>query len=111
VGSQGPLSESNSLSTLGLPDTELRICYEHLNVDIEVLAGKGRAPGIVKMRELIGMVGVERFGVKVTELADVLGKSCDGVSCWMRRGVERRATDPSFAATAERLEYVASEEP
>lgn len=76
-----------------------------------VLAGKGRASEIVKMRELIGMVGVERFGVKVTELADVFGKSRDGVSCWMRRGVERRTTDPSFAAAAERLEYFASEEP
>jgi hypothetical protein len=94
-----------------VPGTELPNCYEHLNVDIEVLAGKGRAPRLVKMRELIGMVGVEQLGVKVTELTDVLGKSHDGVSCWMRRGVERRATDPSFAAAAERLEYVASEEP
>ena len=94
-----------------MPGTELPICYEHLDVDIGVLAGKGRALNNVKMRELIGMVGVERFGVKVTELADVLGKSRDGVSCWMRRGVERRTTDPSFAAAAERLEYVASEEP
>ena len=91
--------------------TELPICYEHINVDIEVMAGKGRAPIIVKMRELTGMVGVERFGVKVTELTGVLGKSRDGVSCWMRRGVERRATDPSSAAAAERLECVASEGP
>ena len=89
----------------------LNLACEHLDVDIEVLAGKGRASKTVKMRELIGMVGVDRFGVKVTELAEVLGKSRDGVSCWMRRGVERRATDPSFAAAAERLEYVASEEP
>ena len=100
-----------AINSVKVPGTELPIYYEHLNVDIEVFAGKGRAKRNVKMRELIGMVGVERFGVKVTELADVLGKSRDGVSCWMRRGVERRATDPSFAAAAERLEYVASEEP
>jgi hypothetical protein len=89
----------------------LNLACEHLNVDVEDLAGRGRAPNTVKMREIIGMVGVERFGVKVTELADVLGKSRDGVICWMRRGVARRATDPSFAAVAERLEYIASEEP
>jgi len=58
-----------------VPGTELPICFEHLKVDVEVLAGKGRARKVVKMREFIGMVGVERFGVKVTELADVLGKS------------------------------------
>ena len=89
--------------TVKVPDTELPICCEHLYVEIEVLAGKGRAPKDVKMGELIRMVGIERFGVKVTELADVHGKSRDGVSCWMGRGVERRATDPSFAAAAERL--------
>jgi hypothetical protein len=54
----------------------------------------------MRIRELIGLVGVERFGVKVTELADVLGKSRDGVSLWMRRGVTRRATNPEFASAA-----------
>jgi len=37
-----------------VPGTELPICCEHLYVDIGVLAGKGRALKIVKMRELIG---------------------------------------------------------
>ena len=87
-----------------MPGTELLICFEHLNVDSEVLAGKGRAQENVKMGEFIGLVGVERFGLKVTKLADVLGGPRDGVSCWMRRGVERRVTDPSFAAAVERLE-------
>jgi len=68
-------------------------------------------PEVVKMRELIGLVGIERFGVRVTELADVLGKSRDGVSRWMRRGSKRRSTDTEFAKAAEQLEYVASEEP
>lgn len=89
----------------------LNLACEQLNVELEDLAGRGRSPEIVKMRELIGTVGIERFGVKVAELADVLGKSRDGVSCWMRRGVKRRATDPDFAAAAERLEYLSSEEP
>ena len=89
----------------------LNLACEHLNVELDDLAGRGRSPEIVKMRELIGMVGIERFGVKVADLADVLGKSRDGVSCWMRRGVKRRATEPDFAAAAKRLEHIASEEP
>ena len=60
---------------------------------------------------LIGTVGIERFDVKVAELAAVLGESRDGVSGWMRRGVRRCATDPDFAAAAEQLEHLASEEP
>ena len=89
----------------------LNLACEHLKVDPEMLAGKGRDLEIVRVRELIGLVGIERFGVKVTELADALGKSRDGVSLWMRRGVTRRATDPEFASAAERLEFVASEDP
>jgi len=87
------------------------LACEYLNVDPEMLAGRGRNLEVVRIRELIGMVGVERFGVKVTELADVLGKLRDGVSLWVRRGVARRATDPEFAPAAERLEFAASEDP
>ena len=60
---------------------------------------------------MVGLVGVEQFGVKVSDPADELGKSRDGVSRWIRRGVSRRASDPEFAADAEKLDHVASEEP
>ena len=89
----------------------LDLACERLNVDPQMLRGRGRDPEVVRMRELIGLVGIERFGVKVKELAGALGKSRDGVSLWMRRGVTRRATDSEFASAAERLEFVASEDP
>ena len=63
------------------------------------------------MRELIGLVGIERYGVKVTALAAELGKSRDGVSRWYRRGAVRREEDPEFAAAAKALDQAASEEP
>jgi len=59
----------------------------------------------------IGLVGVERFGVKVSDLADELGKARDGVSRSIRRGATRRASDPEFAVEAEELDHAASEEP
>lgn len=88
---------------------ELACC--HLGVDRHELGGRGRDPDIVMSRELIGLVGIERFGVKVIELAADLGKSRDGVSKWMRRGSLRRETDPDFAAAVEALDHAASEEP
>ncbi|MBW2693947.1 MAG: hypothetical protein JRE57_15145 [Deltaproteobacteria bacterium] len=59
------------------------------------------APDVVRIRELIGLVGIERYGVKVAELAAELGKSRGGVSHWFRRGAARRAEDADFAAAAE----------
>jgi hypothetical protein len=80
-------------------------------MDRERLADRNRSPAVVRARELIGLVGVERFGVKGTDLADELGKSRDGVSRWIRRGATRRAEEPEFAAKAEKLDHAASEEP
>ena len=48
------MTSGPGIGAILVPGTELPICDEHLNVDIEVLAEKGRAPKIVKKRELIG---------------------------------------------------------
>lgn len=89
----------------------LEVACAHLECDAELLCGRGRAPATVRMRELIGLVGIERYGVRVTELAAELGKSIGGVSHWYRRGAVRRAEDADFAAAAEALDQAASEEP
>ena len=62
------------------------------------------------MRDLVGLVGIERYGVRVTELADVLGKSRDGVNRWSRHGAARSETEPDFAAAAKNLDRFASED-
>jgi hypothetical protein len=53
---------------------------------------------------MVGLVGVERYGVKVKDLAECLGKSEDGVSLWVRRGARRREEDASFAVEAGKLD-------
>ncbi len=89
----------------------LELACEYVGVDREVLGGRGRDPEVVRARDLVGLIGIDRYGVKVKELADEIGKSHDGVSLWCRRGAVRRATEPEFAASAEALDQVASEEP
>jgi REP element-mobilizing transposase RayT len=89
----------------------LAFACAHLDCDIVALRSRGRAPEVVRLRDLIGLVGIERYGVRVIELAAELGKSRDGVSQWYRRGTARRAEDPDFAAAAKCLDDAASEEP
>ena len=64
----------------------MELACAHLECDPGILCGRERAPEVVRMRELTGLVGIERYGVKVTELAAELGKSRGGVSHWYRRG-------------------------
>ena len=87
----------------------LDLACAHLEIKPEILCGRGRAKDVVRWRELVGLVGTERFGVKVKALATELGKSPDGVSQWYRRGVVRRREDAAFAAAAEALDRAASE--
>ena len=63
----------------------------------------------MRIRDLMGLVGVERYGVKVKGLAAVLEKSEDGVSLWVRRGGRRREEDKSFAAEARELDNAMAE--
>ncbi len=80
-----------------------------MEIEPEALGDRGRASEVVRWRELVGLVGIERYGVMVTDLAAELGKSRDGVSLWYRRGVARRREDTEFAAAAEALDQAAGE--
>ncbi len=92
-------------------DDWVNLVCDALDVDRRALADRGRSPEIVWARELLGLVGIERFGVNVGELAEELEKSRGGVGKWYRRGVIRRAEEPEFAAASRRLEDTASEDP
>ncbi|HSN56810.1 MAG TPA: hypothetical protein VLT32_19225, partial [Candidatus Sulfomarinibacteraceae bacterium] len=75
-----------------------------MHMSREALASRSRSPELVRAREVLALVGVARYGVKVRDLAASLGKSEDGVSLWIRRGSQRRLEDAGFAAEVETLD-------
>jgi hypothetical protein len=85
-------------------DAFIRRAAEHLGVSSDVLGARGKAPATVRAREIIAIVGVERFGVKVKDLAGRLGKNPGSVSRWMARAAQRRDEDRKFEACCRRLE-------
>lgn len=91
-------------------DRWVEVACAAVGVKREELASRSRHPGIVQARDIIGLVGIERFGVKVRDLARCLGKSEDGVSLWVRRGARRREEDAAFAAEIEALDSGLCEE-
>jgi REP element-mobilizing transposase RayT len=109
-----------SADELGRPTSPFRSRYKadgwietacrRLGVNRYELASRSRKPEIVRAREMVGLLGVERYGVKVKELAERLGKSEDGVSLWVRRGGRRRGRDAAFAAEVEALDASLREE-
>ena len=75
-----------------------------LAVDVEEVAGRTKRPQVVRARELIVTLGVERYGLRVKELAAVLGVRYDTASLWGRRGARRRRDDGRFGRQMDELE-------
>ena len=91
-------------------DAWIEATRRHFGIEREDLSSRNRNRDIVRVRELVGLIGVERYGVKVKHLAESLGKSEDGVSLWVRRGAQRRKVERDFAEDADALDVEMSEE-
>jgi REP element-mobilizing transposase RayT len=82
----------------------IRRSEEQLGVAAGELGARGKAPATVRAREIVAVVGVERFGVKVKDLAVRLGKHPGSVSRWVAEGARRRREEREFEASCRRLE-------
>ena len=69
---------------------------ELLGLDEQDLRSSSRTVELVEGRELLMTLGVERYRLRVKELAEKVCKSPDGMSQTLARGVRRRAQDDDF---------------
>jgi hypothetical protein len=74
---------------------------ELLGVPFEDLAGRGKAPEVVRARELLTVPGVERYGLRVKDIAAALAEHPAMATGWVMRGVRRRHETPEEAARME----------
>jgi hypothetical protein len=65
-------------------------------VEAADLQSSRRREDLVRARELLTVLGVERYGLKVKDLASELRKSPDGMTQAIARGVRRRVEDARF---------------
>ena len=82
-----------------------------LEVDREDLAGQGQLRQIVRKREAVALIAVERFAVRAKDLAIALAKNQDTVSRWLSRAAVRRREDESFARLIDELDRELSADP
>jgi hypothetical protein len=75
-----------------------------LDVERTALGDRGKAPAIVQVREMLTVVGVERFGVRMSELAGHLGMNAGSVSHWAARAAARRQAHAAFARRCRKVE-------
>lgn len=68
-----------------------------LGVDVGDLTSRRREPRLRELREVVAVVGVEKYGQRAREIAEKLQKNPGSVSRWVTDAAERRLSDPSFA--------------
>ncbi len=78
---------------------------EFLGFEISDLTGRRRAPAIVRARELLATLGVERYGLRVKDIATAFHKSAEAGSRMVSRGTEKRTNEREFRDTLESLDY------
>ena len=92
-------------SRLAVEDYLDRVCGAW-GVDVDELASRRRDPGLREHRELVAVLGVEKYGQRVREIAGRLEKNPGSVSRWVTAAAERRSSDPDFALRLNRLDEV-----
>jgi REP element-mobilizing transposase RayT len=80
-----------------------RAVAKALDVPVEALGGRSRGEELQRARELVMLVGVERCGLKVKDLAVVIGRGAGSASRLYAEAAAVRRTDSGFATTAERV--------
>ncbi len=90
------------------PELEIGVFVEcvagAIGTDLENLRGRGKGYEVSRARELLATLGVERYDLRVKDLAEYLNKHPVTVTDWVMRGVRRRAEDPETAARIEALD-------
>ena len=79
-------------------------CCEILGVSLAEAASRQRTPSLVQARQAMAVLLVERWGVRVGELAAVIDRTRDGTSHLISAAVRRRASDPRFSEFVDDLD-------
>jgi len=76
----------------------------YLDLELDDLQSRRRARDLVNARELLVLLGAERYRIKVKELAQQLRKSPDGISQALARAARKRTMDTAFRTELDRLD-------
>jgi len=74
-------------------------------------SGRGKRREVVRAREILMTLGVERYGLRVTEMAAVLGVLYHSACLWSRRGATRRQENQAFSEKLERIDAIIASSP
>ena len=76
-----------------------------LGVSVEDLRSRQRRPEVVRARETLVVAGVERYGLRVADVANALSKSPDTMTKAIARATRRRAKEREYLRALDQLDH------
>jgi hypothetical protein len=76
-----------------------------LDIPVDALGGRSWGEGLQRARELLMLLGVEQCGLKVKDLAVIIGMGAGSASRLYTQASDVRRVDPAFPAIAERVTH------
>jgi len=80
-----------------------------LGIPLDDLVARTRNLHVVRARELLMLIGAERYRLRVVDLAEALRRSPDGMTKTLARATRRRTEDPRFLDELEALDRSVAE--
>lgn len=93
------------------PEMFVQRTLDVLDTTRQEVSGRGKQKNVVRAREILMALGVERYGLRVTELAAALGARYNSASLWGRRGATRRQHDRAFAGKLDEIDAIIASTP
>ncbi len=87
-----------------MPEQVVAAASTVVGVDPSRLTGHGRERAMTRVREALAVVACDRYGVRVKDLAQAMGKRADLVSTWLRRGALRLRSDVETARLIDEID-------
>jgi putative transposase len=85
------------------PDEYLVAAANALGADLPALSGSRSGRELTRLREMLALAAVETYGIRVKDLAQLLGRNPGVVSRWANMAGERRSHDETFRDRIEQL--------
>ena len=92
-------------------ETFIQRALDVLGHTAEEVSGRGKRQAVVRAREILMTLGVERYGLRVTEMAETLGARYNSAYLWSRRGASRRQEDRAFAKKLDDVDAIIASSP
>jgi hypothetical protein len=109
--------EARSFDGRGLAEVRMKLEFGEFvarmesvsGLSLEDLSSRSRNSTLTRQRIELATLAIGRYGLRVCDIAELVGKHSNSVTKWLNRGLRLERNDPEFRARLDQLDAAISE--